>query len=267
LTPQDGIPMIAAMTDGFFKRPPHHGRSYQKILGILHDIRHPKTYLEIGTATGQTLAIAKCASIAIDPHFRLTHDVRQGKPACHLFETTSDAFFATQDPRALLGAPLDLAFIDGMHHYEFALRDFMNVERSCRPNSMIVLHDCLPVDSHMARREPRDKTFAALADHPEAWAGDTWKAVWILQRYRPDLRLYAFDAPPSGLVVMTGLQPDSTTLRVRYQEAVDAAASVTLERFYAGLEIRSTAVLRRPRRMLGILPGLRPFDFARFVRA
>jgi hypothetical protein len=132
---------------------------------------------------------------------------------------------------------------------------------------MIVLHDCLPIDSHMARREPRDKTFAALAGHAEAWAGDTWKAVWILQRYRPDLRFYAFDAPPSGLVVVTGLQPESTTLRVRYQEAVDTAAGVTLERFYAGLDILSTAVLRRPTRLLGALPALRPFDFARFVRA
>jgi len=255
------------MTDDFFTRPPHQGRSYQKVLGILHAIRRPNTYLEIGTATGQTLAIAKCASIAIDPHFRLARDVRLGKPACHLFETTSDDFFATQDPRAVLGAPIDLAFIDGMHRCEFALRDFMNVERFCRRNSMIVLHDCLPVDSHMARREPRDRTFAARAYHRSAWAGDTWKLVWILRRYRPDLRIYSFDAPPSGLVVVTGLRPDSTTLRTRYQEALDAAAGLTLERFYAGQEILSTAVLRRPGRMLRLLPELRPFDFARFVRA
>jgi hypothetical protein len=259
--------MIAAMTDGFFTRPPHQGRRYQKVLGILHAIRRPRTYLEIGTATGQTLAIAKCASIAIDPNFRLARDVRLGKPACHLFETTSDDFFATQDPRAVLGAPIDLAFIDGMHRYEFALRDFMNVERVCRPNSMIVLHDCLPVDSHMARREPKDRTFATRAYLRAGWAGDTWKLIWILQRYRPDLRLYSFDAPPSGLVVVTGLRPDSTTLRTHYQEAVGAAAGLTLERFYAELEILSTALLRRPRRMLRILPRVRPFDFTRFVRA
>ena len=29
----------------------------------------------------------------------------------------------------------DLAFIDGMHHFEFALRDFANLERHCAPGS------------------------------------------------------------------------------------------------------------------------------------
>ena len=255
------------MTEPFFKRPRHQGRNYRKILARLHAIRRPATYLEIGTATGQTLAIAACASVAIDPRFRLAHDVRRGKPACHLFETTSDDFFASQDPRALLGAPVDLAFIDGMHRHDFALRDFMNVERFCRPDSLIVLHDCLPVDSHMARIEPQDRTFEAAAEYRNAWAGDTWKAIWILQRYRPDLRLYAFDAPPSGLVVVTGLNPASMVLRDRYNEALDAAAGITLDRYYEGLDIRATATLRRPSRLAKFLPRFGAFDFGRFVRA
>ena len=43
-----------------------------------------------------------------------------------------------------------------MHLYEFALRDFMNIEAHCRPESLVVLHDCLPVDSYMARRALHD---------------------------------------------------------------------------------------------------------------
>jgi hypothetical protein len=31
----------------------------------------------------------------------------------------------------------------------------MNIEPHCRPNSLIVLHDWLPVDVRMARRDPR----------------------------------------------------------------------------------------------------------------
>ena len=216
------------------------------MLSRLHRYRRPATYLEIGTETGRTLEMARCASIAIDPEFRLDRDVKAGKPSCGLYEMTSDAFFASHDPTALLGAPIDFAFIDGMHRYEFALRDFMNVERHCRPNSIIVLHDCLPVDTHMARVDQRDRQFAARAEHEVGWAGDTWKAIWILRRYRPDLRLFAFDAPPSGLVVVTNLDSTSTVLRDRYDEAVKAALDVSLAGYYAELEILPTSAIRRP---------------------
>ncbi|NJO21631.1 MAG: class I SAM-dependent methyltransferase, partial [Sphingomonadales bacterium] len=160
----------AAPPDAPFTRPRHAGVGYLKLLRRLHAVKRPTTYLEIGTAAGKTLALARCASIAIDPRFRLGRDVRQGgaggKPARHLFEMTSDSFFAARSPSALFGRPVDLAFIDGMHHFEFALRDVMNVEAHCRPDSLVVLHDCLPVDAHMARRDPRDRSGAAEAHYP-----------------------------------------------------------------------------------------------------
>ena len=260
--------------DAPFTRPRHGGTGYLKLLRRLHALRRPRTYLEIGTATGRTLAIARCASIAIDPQFRLDRDVLEGKPggkpggkpACHLFEMTSDAFFAAQNPTALFGRPIDLAFIDGMHLFEFALRDFMNIEPHCRPDSLIVLHDCLPVDAHMARRDQRDRSRAADAQYPNAWAGDTWKALWILQRYRPDLRIFAFDAPPSGLVVVTGLDPASMLLKQRYEEAVGAASAIDLASFYAGLEILPTAALRRPS-LFSSLIRPRRFDFSAHLAA
>ncbi|HEV8390055.1 MAG TPA: class I SAM-dependent methyltransferase [Dongiaceae bacterium] len=244
-----------------FSRARHQGRNYLKVLAQLHALRRPEAYLEVGTATGATLAIARCASVAIDPRFRLDRDVRAGKPACHLFEMTSDAFFAAEDPSRLLGRPIDLAFIDGMHQYEFALRDFMNIEAHCRPDSLIVLHDCLPVDSHMARREPGDRSSAAWSAYPNAWAGDTWKALWILQRYRPDLRIFAFDATPSGLVVVTRLDPRSQVLKQRYDEAIRAADGIGPAGFYDGLDIIPTAAIRR-RSLLSSLTRRRPFEFS-----
>jgi hypothetical protein len=249
-----------------FRRPRHEGTGYLRLLRRLHALKRPRSYLEIGTAAGKTLAVARCASIAIDPRFRLAHDVRVGKPACHLFEMTSDAFFAAHNPTALFGGPVDLAFIDGMHHFEFALRDFMNIEPHCRPDSLIVLHDCLPVDDHMARREPRDRSRAGQSHYPNAWAGDTWKALWILQRYRPDLGIFAFDAPPSGLVVVTGLDPQSTALRQRCDEAVGATVAIDLAGFYAGLAIRPTAALRRPSWLASLLRARR-FDFGAHLAA
>jgi hypothetical protein len=240
---------------------------YLKLLARLHALQRPRRYLEIGTAAGRTLAIARCASIAIDPRFRLAFDVNSGKPSCQLFEMTSDEFFAAHDPSALFGGPVDLAFIDGMHHFEFALRDFMNVERHCRPNSIIVLHDCLPVDSFMAREDVHDRRLASRAEHKIGWAGDTWKAIWILRRYRPDLRLFAFDAPPSGLVVATRLDPASAVLRERYDEALKAAVDVSLADYYAQLDILPTSAIRRPGGVARVMARFRPFDFGRFVHA
>jgi Methyltransferase domain len=250
-----------AIPDAPFSRPRHEGSGYLKLLRRLHALQRPRTYLEIGTAAGKTLALARCVSIAIDPRFRLAHDVRKGKPACHLFEMTSDAFFAEHNPTALFGAPVDLAFIDGMHQFEFALRDFMNIEPHCRPDSLIVLHDCLPVDEHMARRDPRDRSRAAQSHYPNAWAGDTWKALWILQCFRPDLRIFAFDAPPSGLVVVTHLDPASTLLKQRYDEVIGAAEAIDLASFYTGFEILPTTALRRPS-WLSSLVRPRRFDFS-----
>jgi hypothetical protein len=239
---------------------------YLKLLRRLHALKRPQTYLEIGTAAGKSLAFARCASIAIDPRFRLAGDVRSGKPVRHLFEMTSDAFFAAHSPSALFGRPVDLAFIDGMHRFEFALRDFMNIEPHCRPDSLIVLHDCLPVDAHMARRDPRDRSHAAEAHYPGAWAGDTWKALWILQRYRPDLRIFLFDARPSGLAVVTRLDPASTRLKMLYDEAIRVADAIDLARYYGGIEITPTAAIRRPS-WFATLTRWRSFDFRRHVSA
>ena len=51
------------------------------------------------------------------------------------------------------GTRLDLVFVDGMHLFEFALRDFMNVERHADWWSVIVFDDILPRDVDEAARE------------------------------------------------------------------------------------------------------------------
>ncbi len=115
--------------DDFHLFSGHSGDSYAVVLARLHELLQPKTYVEIGTARGDTLALAACMSVAIDPHFQLSADVVGGKPACHLFQTTSDAFFSDQDLHSILGGHVEMAFLDGMHEYEFLLRDFMHVEK------------------------------------------------------------------------------------------------------------------------------------------
>jgi len=69
-----------------------------------------------------------------------------------LYQMPSDAFFAHYSPTALVGTPIEMAFLDGLHRCEYLLRDFINTERHCKPNSIVALHDCLPVEAAITGR-------------------------------------------------------------------------------------------------------------------
>ena len=190
------------------------GPHYVEVLAALHERLKPASYFEIGTLYGQTLALARCASVAVDPAFQLSVDVQAGKSSCRLFEETSDAFFDRHDLTALFGGPVKLAFLDGMHAFAFLLRDFINTERHCRPGSAIVLHDCLPREAAMTGGPERR---AGPARYRGYWTGDVWKMVPLLRTLRPELSVTCLDAPPTGLVVCTGLDPDNRVLADAYE--------------------------------------------------
>ena len=87
--------------------PDFTGHGYLQVLQTLHEVLQPRNYLEIGTFTGQSLALAACASLAVDPGFPFEDIelVRRivSKPRMLLFRMASDLFFQRHDPRALLG--------------------------------------------------------------------------------------------------------------------------------------------------------------------
>lgn len=188
------------------------GPDYRECLSLLHELLLPRRYLEIGVDFGASLELASCSAIGIDPAMRVSQDLLGTKPILILAQQTSDEFFTANDPRAMLGGPIDLAFVDGEHLIEQVLSDFSNIERSCAPGSTIAIHDCLPHDQHMARRNREDRTGREQSNNPNWWTGDVWKLVPILQRYRPDLKLELFRAPPTGLLLATNLDPSSTLL-------------------------------------------------------
>ena len=204
------------------------GEAYLTTLAGVHAAFQPRTYLEIGTLHGATLKLASCASIAIDPNFRLEGEVRGSKPMCLLEEMTSDDFFATQDAPTLLRGPVDMAFIDGMHHFEFALRDFFNCERVSHPGGMILLHDLCPRDAHMTRRH-EDLEVKKPTNYKDHWTGDVWKLLPILREHRPDLTVTCLDAISTGLVAVTGLDPSSKVLPERHDAIVEQWMPVGLE--------------------------------------
>jgi len=187
---------------------------YYALLQNIHSFLKPRTYVEIGIRQGHSLRLAKTAeaSVGIDPAPSLEQKPRRGT---RVFPMTSDEFFVRHDlTRELDGRAVDLAFVDGMHLFEFALRDFANLEKFCHPDSTILVHDCYPVDRSSAARERTT----------QIWSGDVWKLILCLKKYRPDLLVRTVDVPPTGLGIIRRLDPNSKTLTSRlnglYEEFV-----------------------------------------------
>src|SRR3954469_24343639 len=112
---------------------------YLRFFTEMHARLQPQTYLEIGVAAGRSIRLSKGRSVGIDPGFSIDLPL-DGDIA--LIRTTSDEYFSRPDPLAPTGGrPFDMAFIDGMHLFEFALRDFINTERNCAPHAVIVFDD------------------------------------------------------------------------------------------------------------------------------
>ncbi|MCU1474833.1 class I SAM-dependent methyltransferase [Amnibacterium sp.] len=173
---------------------------YYAFLAELHRRLAPRAYLEIGVRLGGSLAQARCRAVGIDPAFSITAEL-DGDVA--LFRTTSDEYFARPDPLAATnGTPFDLTFIDGLHLFEFALRDFMHAERHSSPRGVIVFDDMLPRSIDEAARER----------HTDGWTGDVYGMVEVLARFRPDLVVVPVGTRPTGLLLVTALDPTDTTL-------------------------------------------------------
>ena len=96
------------------------------------------------------------------------------------------------------------------------------------------MHDCIPTDAHAARRRATDQIFASVTRYPHSWAGDVWKIGAILQDYRPDIRLYFFNSPPTGLLAATNLDPHSEVLHNSYFDIVDKFSQATEPRHTFG---------------------------------
>jgi hypothetical protein len=181
---------------------------YLDFLARLHERLAPPNYLEIGIRHGDSLALARCPAVGIDPDFQLQAELADDVA---LFRETSDEYFDRDDPLAPFGGePIAFSFIDGMHLAEFVVRDFANVERNAEWSSVVVFDDILPREPEEAARDRRTR----------AWTGDVYKVLDVLARHRPDLVCLRVDTQPTGLGVVLGLDPLSEELRERYDAIV-----------------------------------------------
>ena len=206
------------------------GDYYTEVLRRLHAAFMPRSYFEIGSLAGETLRLSRCPTVAVDPVFQLKPDAVAENRRVQLVEKTSDDFFAAHDPKTMLGRPIDLAFLDGMHEFDFLLRDFINTEKSCHRGSMIVMHDCLPGHAWMTRSHRREPGYRP-SNFPSYWTGDVWKIVPALKSMRPDLRITCLDALPTGLVAVTGLDPTSRVLEQNMDALTARWGAIDLEQY------------------------------------
>jgi hypothetical protein len=213
------------------------GEHYFKVLARVHEHVRPATYLEVGVSRGESLRLVRpeTRALGIDPQPRVGFALGSHQ---QVFAQTSDEFFARSDVPALLGGkPLDMAFIDGMHHFEYALRDFLNIEPLCRPGSLVFIHDCFPIDARSAER----------VQVSGFWSGDIWRLLVLLKKYRPDLAIHTLGTPPTGLGLISGLDPNSTVLR-----------SLLPELIAEGLALDYASIAQRRPEALNLMPYVWP---------
>jgi hypothetical protein len=167
-----------------------------QFLRELHRLVQPRSYLETGIQKGVSLALSRVPSVGIDPEFAVERELATD---VHLVRSGSDEFFARPEPLAHLAEPVvDLAFIDGMHLAEYALRDFLAVERYTTASSAILVDDVLPRDVALTRR---------VRIGTDSWTGDVYKITAALRTLRPDLVVIEVDTAGTGTLLV--LCPDA----------------------------------------------------------
>jgi hypothetical protein len=228
----------SAIADGGYERARRRlarlelpGEDYLHVLSHVHNYLQPHTYVEIGVFRGDTLKLVAPSTrvLGIDPEPQL-----KDAPGANIriFAKTSDDFFTRHDPIVEFdNERVDMAFIDGMHRFEFALRDFMNIERSCHSRSVIFVHDCYPLDEPSSQREQT----------PNFWSGDVWRMLILLLKYRPDLSIHTLAAEPTGLGLIMNTDPGSRVIADNYARLVEEGMQLR----YAMLEPDKAGALRR----------------------
>jgi predicted O-methyltransferase YrrM len=167
---------------------------YVHLLSLIKRLIQPNVYLEVGVAGGATLASDPVPEIVIgiDPKPALTADAiaRLASKKFTLLTATSDDAFAEL---TLDDGPIDMSYIDGLHHAEVALRDIANCARLSREGALMCVHDVIPGNQQQASR----------TQGPGTWMGDVYKIVPIIWNHFPEIpTILINDVPPSGMFIL-----------------------------------------------------------------
>lgn len=172
------------------------GPDYYAVLGWLHEELKPASYVEIGVSFGESLKLAQppTISLGIDPKSLANH---AWKTPTRIARLSSREFFASQDLSQWLCMPVfSLAFIDGQHLFEEAVADLTALEPYAGPESLVVVHDTIPLDRETASRRRRTMFHT----------GDVWKILPYLRMQRPLLDVVTIPTAPTGLTLIRGFR-------------------------------------------------------------
>jgi hypothetical protein len=217
-----------------------HGARYRNFLTWLHSEVLFDWYMEIGCRHGDSFAPVRSKTIAVDPFFRAEINIIGHKPALHVFQSTSDDFFASGFLQRN-GIRLGASFLDGMHLFEFLLRDFIGTEAASDPSGVIMMHDLVPHNLNMTTRN--------LSAIRGAWTGDVWKLLPILQRWRPDLTLTMLNLRPTGVLCVSNLAPGNRVLQENYDAIVaefmeQDIETYGVERYFASFDYTDAVAMK-----------------------
>lgn len=167
----------------------HSARRLNKLASALKVGR----YLEIGVETGITFHQVDCQlKTGVDPKFlfdlaRSEELNRHG--ICEYHEVASDVFFSGRDRG---GERYDLIFIDGLHHFDQVMRDFIHSTAHAHPRTVFLIDDTLPCDVFSAMRDQQQalelRSRYSLGFQGNAWHGDVYLFVLLLPVYFPGYR-------------------------------------------------------------------------------
>ncbi len=170
------------------------------------------TYLEIGVFLGKVFFFVPAKrKFAVDPHFRFglyRKFKRIFKSITNLsakfYQKTSDAFFAENATRLFINNKIDVCLVDGMHEYNFALRDIENTLKFLQKDGVILIHDCNPATKNAGSGFDDWQKRGG----EDMWNGDVWKAIVHLRSLRNDINVFVLDCD-CGIGVVTFGKPEN----------------------------------------------------------
>jgi hypothetical protein len=177
-----------------------------EVIQYLIDKKKCRRYLEIGVFNGEVFfKIQAPYKFAVDPQFRFVRETKYKMIFKNLsninaryFSKTSDDFFKEDAPKSFSKKKIDLCFIDGMHEFDFVLRDTLNTLKYLDDNGVIILHDCNPLTAEaevsFAKWQKRGLT--------GEWNGDVWKMIVRLRSLHDDINVFTLDTD-QGLGIIT----------------------------------------------------------------